>query len=134
MWITVTDFDRDVKVGDKIRNASVINKYLPEVVLWVSKIDGPYFLAAEGKCRPKVWPKIDRDGWQVWRETVLWRADDSNHFYYFSYNSVLMAQRNYIYEQELFQSGNYFRTQEQAQRYADECKKVADKLHEEFGE
>lgn len=30
--------------------------------------------------------------------------------------------------------GNYFRTREQAQEYADECKKVAERLHEKFGE
>lgn len=33
-----------------------------------------------------------------------------------------------------FNGGNYFRTKEQAQEYAEECKKVAERLHERWGE
>lgn len=97
-WVTVKDFDQDVKVGDKVR------------------VDNDYSFCGTVTAIGKMSCLIMGDGREgyiskessvsVWRETKRWRG----------------------------LIGFCFRTKEQAQEYADECKKVAERLHERFKE
>lgn len=75
--------------------------------------------------------------WQIWEEPKRWRAYDIREmsFWYVASNlDVFCDQDSGDDWDEKFECGNYFRTKQQAQTYAEECKKLAMKLHESWGE
>lgn len=80
---------------------------------------------------------INALNWQIWEEPKRWRAYDIREmsFWYVASNlDVFCDQDSGDDWDEKFECGNYFRTKQQAQTYAEECKKLAMKLHESWGE
>ena len=130
-WVTVKDFDQDVKVGDRIGLPSEDGK-MAECV----------FLAAGEsiilmKCNGLELPGAKDDRWQVWREPVRWIPQHLDPYYTVlpdgSVFPTWWEPGPTLIDMDRFKAGNVWRTKEQAQEYADECKKVAERLHEKFG-
>lgn len=132
-WVNVSCFDRDVKVGDKIKMDQDCKEDWMEVVY----IKANQFVADHNYEMLEVYNKYLNDAtWQVWREAKRWKPEENGKFYYVtptgevSRHSCIWHQLDHLF----FNSGNFFKTSEQAQEYADECKKVAERLHERWGE
>lgn len=135
-WVTVKDFDRDVKVGDRIRIVYPLAERVHEgIAKWIGERNIINMSNGIECCSSR---HLSTDGlWQVWRETNKWRAVPGEMFYYIDtdYRHPLRAKVIYPDDGEYhFNSGNYFKTESQAREYADECKKVAERLHERWGE
>ncbi len=133
MWHKVEDFDRDVKVGDKLSRLCLVPYDLGNVFT-VTAIGRDYYLAYQESARIEYsFNKID---WQVWREPVRFRASFEMPYYSVKDNFEITkhTELGLSYDYERHNAGNYFHTSYQAQRYADECKKVAERLHEKWGE
>ncbi len=74
--------------------------------------------------------------WQIWEEPNRWKAKDLESYWNVGPAGGVFENinREMYCDEEIFESGNYFRTKEQAAIYAEECKKLAMKLHESWGE
>jgi len=132
-WVTVKDFDRDVKVGDKIKMDQDCKDDWMEVVY----IKKNQFVADHNYEMLEVYNKSLNDAtWQVWRESKRWRGLAGAEFYFATHTGNVTSRKDMYDENDnlLYEIGFYFRTKEQAQEYADECKKVAERLHERFKE
>lgn len=75
-------------------------------------------------------------GWQIWEEPTRWKPELHEVCFHVYGNGEI---NQFVWENDdlddlYFKIGNVFRTREQAQTYAEECKKLAMKLHEEWGE
>lgn len=130
IWVKVQNFDQDVKVGDKI---SVEDASYREYSGIVTAIGERTYLLKDGSSEETAWDfKYDA---KVWREPKRWRAAHGTD-YYFVFDSSVESESDLRGEisSSRFDMGNYFRTKEQAQEFSDECKKVAQRLHEKFGE
>lgn len=136
MWKSIEIKPNDSSlVGRKIKTPSGT---LELTVLFVGKarIFVSYQKSLEGYDECASW--LDGQGWQIWEEPKRWRCKHNNNdSYYFSDSAghVYGSRDIGCMGGDLhFKSGNYWRTKDQAQTYADECKKLAMKLHESFGE
>lgn len=132
MWVTVKDFDQDVKVGDKLRFNEEECEYIVKYI-----DDGIYFFARNGinaHSFVKVLPS--KDCWQVWRETKRWLPNQGEIYFVVGVGLEVKEFKfeNNILEVAFMETNPVFRTKAQAQEYADECKKVAERLHEKWGE
>jgi len=132
-WVNVEIFDRDVKLGDRIRSVGEtspnydIVKYIGTDVFVVQGLSIDF-------------ASIKSKDWQVWRETKRWKPSAGVYYYYVSpYGQIHVCKfsddENAGYLHNLhYKIGNCFPSTEMAQEYADECKKVAERLHERFKE
>lgn len=133
MWKPVENFDRDVKKGIKIKLDSSDYEYV------VTGVGDDFFLARMvSPCFHRYEQTYDKKGklLQVWREPARFRAELNKLYWYVDSDGDLVGSQEMFdsYSETNFKLGNYFRTEEMAQEYADECKKVAMRLHEKWGE
>lgn len=66
----------------------------------------------------------------------LWRAEKDKEYYFVSQNGSVInfIDDRYTTDNKLYNSGNYFRTQEQAEECKKRIAKVIDDYHKEIGE
>lgn len=122
MWVTVKDFDRDVKVGDRVKMISQIFNGEQKERLITGIAEETFVYRTESDCE-FISSKINRYGdWQVWREPK------NNMSFVGIINTVKKGNSVSVNIDTRWES------KEQAQEYADECKKVAERLHERWGE
>ena len=69
-------------------------------------------------------------------EKIRWRAEYGEEYYYVGNRGILMVdtEDGHIDDENRYKFGNYFRTEEQAQKAAKCMKEVLRKYHEEIGE
>lgn len=69
-------------------------------------------------------------------EKIRWRAPENHKYWYCSNNLevVKITDCGYNCDYKMYNCGNYFRTEEQAEEAAKRIKKVLYKYHEEIGE
>lgn len=139
-WIDVKNFDEDVKVGDKLCYS--LND-LSGGIICVEAITLKSFVGApNSSTEERLYPKssiTDLGHWQVWRVPKRWKAEKGQSYWMACIGTggsdvIGVTNGHHPGDRRNYESGNYFRTQEQAQEYADECKKLAEKLHERYGE
>lgn len=131
-WVTVKDFDLDVRVGDRLTRPEYYERIV--IVRHIGKQEF-FYEFEDSKCGDEGSSRKSFD-WQVWRETKRWKPEPGGHYYYAIATGGVCKHEciGHQLDHLFFNSGNFFRTSEQAQEYADECKKVAERLHEKWGE
>jgi len=132
-WVTVKDFDRDVRMGDKVKMDQDCEEDSMEVVF----IKGSQFVADQNYGMLELYNKSLNDAhWQVWRETKRWKPELKEEYYIMcsDLRVRVYTYNNTIDESFCVNSENLWKTFEQAQEYADECNKVAERLHEKYQE
>lgn len=64
-----------------------------------------------------------------------WRAGKGDYFFFINYDGISNSRDDYfVQDNELYISGNYFKTREQAEEASRRIKKVLMDYHKEIGE
>lgn len=127
-WVTVKNFDKDVRIGDKLKSDDTYDSR----VFKVTGIGETIFLAIHDY--ETDYKKSHH--WLVWRETKRWRAENGEYYWYADRDFGIKIDADFrtSVDDLHFNSMNYFMTSYQAAQYADECKKLADRLHKKWNE
>lgn len=134
-WVTVKDFDRDVKVGDRIRIVYPLAERVHEgIAKWIGERNIINMSNGVECCSSR---HLSTDGlWQVWREPKRWKSEPAGEYYIMNafLDITTMQDLNDYDDNRQHTSYNYWRLISQAQEYADECKKLAERLHDKYNE
>lgn len=136
MWIKVENFDQDVKQGDLIKLDYPHNEFKVRHIgaKWLVLMQHNVLHSGidSYEC-----VELKKQTWQVWREMERWKPGHHEIYFYADERGYPIMSEwtgSVNLDQVRFDQGTVWRTKEQAQAFADECKKVAQMLHEKFQE